>query len=158
MKKLTKIPENLINTTVKAEVTCVQYNKYSHLAKIDIIINIDENSELKLSDEIFVYSKYSLNEKKYEVYDELFGANSSCVKDFCKNICTFVDFYKYSYNLTVKLCISKRNTHYFEIEDFERVELLEDNDAEKLCEADSVPIKSDDNTNDEANIANSATT
>lgn len=117
MKTITKIPSNLINTTLDTSVSKVEYNKYSHTAKITVLINIDENTQLKLTDVVFETSQYQLNEKKHDIYKDLFEAESRKLKYLFDN----VDFDRNDYLLNIQLCVSSRGTNYFKILSYERV-------------------------------------
>ena len=117
MKTITKIPANLVNAVVTARVSEVSYNRYNRTAKITVLVDVDDNTQLKLSDVVFENSKYSLNDKKHDMYAELFEANSAKLKHLFDN----VDFDRNDYVITCKLCVSSRNTQYFAVESYERV-------------------------------------
>lgn len=120
MKTITTIPTNLINTVVDAEVTAVNFNRFSRTASITITVQIDDKTQLELTDVVFEESKYSLNDKKKDIYYDLFNSNKNWD---LRKVVAHVDFNHNEYYIKAKLCVSKRGTNYFAIEDYERKEI-----------------------------------
>lgn len=120
MKTITKIPTNLLNTVVDARVTAVGFNRFSRTANVTITVKVDDKTQLELTDVVFEESKYSLNDKKLDVYYDLFNSNKNWD---LRKVIAHVDFHRNEYYVTAKLCVSKRGTNYFAIEDYERKEI-----------------------------------
>lgn len=133
MKTITTIPTNLLNTVVDARVTAVGFNRFSRTANVTITVKIDDNTQLELTDVVFEESKYSLNDKKKDVYYDLFNSNKNWD---LRKVIAHVDFHRNEYYVTAKLCVSKRGTNYFAIEDYERKEipLTEEGYAQSVAE------------------------
>lgn len=120
MKTITKIPTNLLNTVVDARVTAVGFNRFSRTANVTITVKVDDKTQLELTDVVFEESKYSLNDKKLDIYYDLFNSNKNWD---LRKVIAHVDFHRNEYYVTAKLCVSKRGTNYFAIEDYERKEI-----------------------------------
>jgi len=120
MKTITTIPTNLLNTVVDAKVTAVGFSRFSRTASITITVKVDDKTELELTDVVFEESKYSLNDKKKDVYYDLFNSNKNWD---LRKVIAHVDFHRNEYYIKAKLCVSKRGTNYFAIEDYDRKEI-----------------------------------